>query len=246
MDWCLVVPDTHIPFEDQRAFELMLQICRSLKIRIIIILGDFIDCYGLSFYDKDPSFGDLADLWEREIDCARKRIDQLERLGAGLHVYLEGNHENRLDRTTFKAIPSLRRRLSVPTELNLANWRWIPFDGLQNYQIPGTDIYCRHCPPAGGGIDNVAKQAGASILFGHDHSVRESDFVSKISHKRITAAGCGWLGDEAQPVFKYPQRKPNWGLAFRLVDEYGGIHLIRINKKDDKYFAVFGSQIFWG
>ena len=124
MDFALIVPDCHVPFENARSFELMLQVCRSLSIKIVVLLGDFIDLYGLSFYDKDPGLGDPADLYEREIACGIKRKEQLEALGAGMYIYIEGNHENRLDRTCIKAVPALRRRISIPQELKLGNlWK---------------------------------------------------------------------------------------------------------------------------
>lgn len=251
MDFALVVPDVHIPFEDKRAFELMLQICRSEKvnIKIVCLLGDFIDMYGLSMFEKCPSFGDIGELYEREIECGNKRLDQLDELGAGEYVYIEGNHEFRVKKYLKKFAPAIRNRLGIPQELKLDQrpyWKWVPFDRFQSYEIPGTNIFLRHCPPVGGGIENVAKQSGASIIFGHDHTVRETTFVSKISGQQIIAAGSGWLGDASQKVFDYVPGHTNWSLAFRLVDQYAGIHLIRIHKDNDRYYAVFGDKEFVG
>jgi predicted phosphodiesterase len=248
VDFALIVPDTHIPFEDKRAFELMLQVCRSLNIRIVVLLGDFLDMYGVSAYDKHPGLGDMGELFEREFAIGKQRIEQLESLDAGMYAYLCGNHEYRLEKAlTQYSGGALRNSISVPVKLGLGDhWRWISYTDDQKFQIPGTKIYTRHEPPAGGGIDNIAKQAGASIIFGHDHSVRECEFVSKVSHESCVAAGSGWLGDQSQLVFKYVKRKPNWALAFRLVDEHQNVHLVRINKKGDRYLAVFGDKEYWG
>lgn len=226
----------------------MCQLARSLGIKMVCLLGDFLDIYWGSFHKKDPAvLGDPKDLMEREIDIGRRRIRQLMELGAGRYVYLEGNHEDRIKRHLTEFSPALRNSLTVPTALELSNaWTWIPFGPTQRYMIPKVNVWLSHCPPAGGGIDNVAKQAGASCIFGHDHAVREAEFISKVSHQSVRAYGCGWLGDERHSVFRYVTRKTNWALAFRLVDEHGGVHLVRIEEKGDRYLATFGDKEFWG
>ena len=55
MDSILFIPDTHVPYVDKRAFDLMLKVARDVKVSTIVYLGDFGDFYAVSSHDKDPS-----------------------------------------------------------------------------------------------------------------------------------------------------------------------------------------------
>lgn len=244
LDFALVVPDCHVNYEHP-TFELMLRVCSHLRIKIVVLLGDFLDCFSLSFHDKDPNLGTPKELWLRERECARIRLNQLERLGAGYHVFLEGNHENRLTRSLKKFTPALDGRISVPHEIELdrnVSWKWVNYDAYQKYQIPGTQIYCTHKPPAGGQALNVAKQAGATIVYGHTHQVQDATFINKITGDKVRAINLGWLGDESQSVFQYVQNRPNWALAFGLASHLGTFHIVNIEKDSNGYYCVFGDK----
>lgn len=245
MEFCLIVPDCHIPFENRHAFELMLQVARTLKIKMVVLLGDFLDKYGLSFYEKDPSFGDLAELYDREIQCGKVRIRQVEKLGASRFVFCEGNHEFRMIKYLRKFAPAVRNRLGVPQELELENhWKWVPFGRFQKYQIPGTDIFCRHSPPVGGSAQNVAKQSGDTIIHGHTHQSHDSTFVTKVSRRQIRCVSSGWLGLESERVFDFVVGQPDWSLMFTLVSSARTIHPIHIKRNGPKYYCVFGEKLY--
>jgi len=245
LDFALIVPDCHIPWENRAAFDLMLRVASHYRIKIVILLGDFIDCYGFNFYGIDPSFGSMAQLWLREKEVARKRLDQLESLGAGRHIYLEGNHCARLSRHLKRFSPALVGSLSIPVEIELdrnVTWNWIPFDAYQKYQIPHTNIYCRHAPPTGGQALNVAKQAGATIVYGHTHQVQDSTFVNKVTDYKGRAINLGWLGDEKQKVFNYVKNRPNWAMSFGMASSLGTVHLVHIEKDSKGLYCVFGDK----
>ncbi len=51
----LIVPDTHSPFEDRRAWKLMLRAARAFGPHIVVHQGDLADFYTVSSHSKDPS-----------------------------------------------------------------------------------------------------------------------------------------------------------------------------------------------
>lgn len=250
MKTALHIPDCHIPFEDHRAYALMLQVATFIGVDEVIIGGDWLDMYGMSQYKKDHSLGDMATLYDREIECGNKRADELDKLfPKAKKIYLEGNHEDRMKRSIGEFIPALRNRISVPQELNLAKrgkWSWIPFDQEQRYQVFGSPLWVRHCPPVGGSVENVARQAGDCILYGHTHQVGETIFRSKVSGRKIHAINGGWLGDaKGNPkIFNYVQGMTNWTHAFTIIRanaEMFDAHLVKIHSD---YSCYFGAKRF--
>lgn len=123
----LIVPDTHVPYEDTQAWALMLKAAKTLNggqgPDAIVLLGDFFDCYELSTHEKSPLR--RASLAE-ELQAAGKRLAELENLVVGKPAHkalrwhsddrswgkadsknpknfrrlywILGNHENRINR----------------------------------------------------------------------------------------------------------------------------------------------------
>lgn len=46
--------DLHIPFQDHRAVDLTMDFIKWFEPSYIFIVGDLLDFYALSFYDKNP------------------------------------------------------------------------------------------------------------------------------------------------------------------------------------------------
>lgn len=121
----LLVPDTHVPYEDPKAWAIMFKAAATLNNGAgpdaVVVMGDFFDCFELSTHEKDlRSRGGL----ETELEAAAARLTQLEalvepnykaeravKLYAGTTddgymeptnntrcFYLLGNHENRIYR----------------------------------------------------------------------------------------------------------------------------------------------------
>ena len=220
----LFIPDSHVPFECLVAYRLLYLILKDVKIDLVVLLGDFLDMYGLSFYDQDPSFGDVAELYQREIECGKQRLEEIKELTNGVQLhYIEGNHEDRLTRYMAKNAKALRKRLSVPSELELDRIKrvtWHPFNKTQSLQIYDLDLYARHCPPVGGTALNVAKQSGASVIYGHTHQESTDTFINKMTAKKTVAHNAGCLVDFEAKVFNYVPTRPNWSKAFTIATIY--------------------------
>ena len=48
------IPDTHVPFEDGQAWAVAMAAAKAFKPDHIVLLGDFADCYSVSFHPKSP------------------------------------------------------------------------------------------------------------------------------------------------------------------------------------------------
>ncbi len=218
----LIIPDCHIPFEDVRAYDLMLNVSRSLpRIDEIVILGDYLDMYGVSRFGKDPSLGDLAELYDREIERGNDRLDELDHhFPNAKKIFIEGNHEFRLKAFMSQDGGPLRNRLSVKGELGIddrPNWHWIDYTKHQSYRVLNSDLWARHEPFGSSHPGTQALKSGDSFIYGHTHQVAQGQFICKMSGREIIAINGGWLGEFKHKVFDYVKDRPSWSLAFTIV-----------------------------
>jgi len=114
----IFVGDFHVPFHDYKLFELLLQFMQYFKPDKCFIIGDLLDCYSVSRFDKDPTrIGNL----QTELDLAQNIIDKIFKLCKDI-TFLEGNHEWRITKHLRKN-PELYGLdcLSIPSLLRLAD-----------------------------------------------------------------------------------------------------------------------------
>ncbi len=83
----LFIPDCHIPFHDEKAWNLMLKAAREFKPDTLVVLGDFADFYSVSAHDKNPTR--VSNL-EYEVGIVREKRAQLDKLGATRKIFVEG------------------------------------------------------------------------------------------------------------------------------------------------------------
>lgn len=97
----MVTSDYHIPFMDKKAYKSMIDYTRKYKPEVFVINGDFLDMYSISTFDKNPERkGSVS----KEIKEGRKILSEIrETVGKDCKIYfLEGNHENRLQRYLWR------------------------------------------------------------------------------------------------------------------------------------------------
>ena len=79
--------------EDYKAFEAVYKFIKDVKPQRVIMMGDSVDFYSLSKFDKSP---DRLDSLQEEIDILHYHLGRLREVFKGRIDYLEGNHEQRL------------------------------------------------------------------------------------------------------------------------------------------------------
>lgn len=118
----LVVSDLHFPYHCPWAVDLSIKIVTVVQPEQVIVDGDLIDFYQLSFFDRDPAR--LAECaLQDEIDMGvayLRRLRQASPAGTKI-VFVPGNHEDRLRRYLWRKGPELSslRALSLPSLLCL-------------------------------------------------------------------------------------------------------------------------------
>lgn len=250
---CLVIPDTHRPYHDRRAYKLMIKVAKylySLGVLVeIVILGDYADIYSLNAHGgKDPTLPlTLVD----EIEDVNKGLDELdENFPKAKKVFIQGNHEFRFERYILDKCPEL---FGVTEFKNLIkidqrkNWKYIHYSPNQSYKVGGSKLTARHEPLASS-AKATASKALCSLVYGHIHRIEESHLVGLDGTNHVCFS-VGWLGDKRNDkIYGYVKGHHQWQLGFGLVSVddstdyfyHQKIHIL------DNYTCVVNGKIFKG
>jgi predicted phosphodiesterase len=214
----LVIPDCHIPFEDKRAYQIMLEVAQDQNISEIVILGDYVDFYDVSSHPKSPI---IKEKLKHELEQCHARLLELKDLFPRAKiVYICGNHENRLDRYIEKNAPALFGQVTIKSVLKLDELgiEFIPYGRNQKYKILDSNLYARHEPIAGGehAAAGTIKRANKSVVFGHTHRIQEFQMKDMDGHHHI-GINLGSLIQIEHPVFDYIKSHDQWAHGFGFV-----------------------------
>lgn len=242
----LFIPDCHIPFEDKKAYDLMTTIGLVYDPHYIVILGDFADYYSVNSHGKHPL---LNHPLIKEIDAVNKRLDELDEFFPDTKkIYIEGNHEFRLERYLYSKAPELFG-LTEPKHLfkieSRPNWTWVKYEPGQIYNIPGTSFFAGHVPDSMSSPQASARKNLVNLVYGHIHK-QEIVRLNTRDKKTILNACPGWLGDKSNnKVFGFVNGHHQWHLGFSTltVTDSGQEHY-KNHHISDNYEIIFEGDIW--
>lgn len=179
--------DVHFPYQDDRALSLLHQVIEITDPSTVVDHGDTLDAEQLSRWAKDPT--KRVTLAE-EINLGRQHfghITSLTRQGCH-HVWLEGNHEDRLRRTIWDMADrrAAGELLTLPTVQNALQWgKLLGLDSLEWDQYPYQStadkrnffllydkLVCKHGASTGAHPAQAEfKKYGKSGISGHTHKM---------------------------------------------------------------------------
>lgn len=184
----------------------------------IVILGDYADFYFVNSHGKHPL---MFQTTKEEIDAVNKCLDELDTLFPDVKkVYLEGNHEYRLERFLCNKAPELFGMSDWKDLFKLRerpNWITVNYGAGQYYRVLGTDLYARHEPISMGGAKASLGRGPFNLVYGHTHRADEA-MARRPDGKPVVHFSPGWLGDfRKDKVFGFVKSQPNWRQGFAWV-----------------------------
>lgn len=207
----LIVSDTHRPYHDERAWQLMLRVGKKLKPYHIVSIGDLADFYSVSSHSKNP---DRALKLDAELADVNKGLDELDALGAKSKKFIAGNHCDRLTRYLQDKAPELFNVVGIPElfKLEERGWQYTPYkDDTKVGRVNFThDV-------AAAGRNAVFKALDTyqhSVVTGHTHRMQYVVEGNATGEYKLSAM-FGWLGDRTK--IDYMHRAlvyKNWALGF--------------------------------
>lgn len=229
------IPDIHAPYADGAALRCAYAFLRYFKPDHVFVMGDAVDFYQLSKFNKDPKR--IPDL-QNDIDDAVGILTQIRKASPNSKMYfLKGNHENRINTFLFSRAAELAslRALTVPALLNLKE---LDIKYVETGKMLFHDFLIKHGnvvrTRSGYSATGEREKAGISGASGHTHrlgQVFNSDYTGMTSWTE-----CGCLCRIDADAFDYTEGQiPNWqqGLAYGYFEKNNhrfGIHAVPIIK----------------
>jgi len=212
------LPDAHIPYHDDDTLETVFSFLKDFQPDNIFILGDWIDCYDISKYDKDP---ERRFRLQKDFDLASNELAEIRRLcPKSRGIFMLGNHEDRLRKWMWRNpdIASLRS-LEIRHLLNLEEIGFESYDYGESYSHHGFivkhgDVVRKH---SGWSAKEELERVGISGISGHTHRLASYFKRDQAGAKVWYEAGCLCDLDPEWTHF------PNWqqGLAVAYFEPDG-------------------------
>jgi len=236
----VIIPDSHGLFIDKLAKAAFLHDLKALDPVEIVMLGDHVDCSGLAFCThKRSSVADQEYSYKRDIAEANSFLDEIQKMAPAADIhYLEGNHENRLERwaaNTFDCRDDseyILSRMSPSALLNLKQ------RGIRFYQMnktymgissPGAmklgkcffthGISCNKFATA-----THVERFGANVVHGHTHRA-QTHMVRTVTAGEI-GGWCPGTLSQLQPTYLHSSPS-NWthGYGLQFINRASGTFL---------------------
>lgn len=223
----LFIPDTHVPHHDREAFALAVEVGKTLRPDVIVILGDFLDCESVSQHDPLPGerVGKLIDEIREGAEC----LDALDSIGAREKVWVMGNHEWRVKKMILKHAAALEGMpgLSIEEALHLRErgWKCIPYH--EHFDIG--DLSVTHDVGRAGvtAVRQSRMAFGKSLVIGHVHRATV-EYENTVDGEPRVGASFGWLGDVERVSYRHralARREWVHGVGIGYIDDAGHVHV---------------------
>jgi len=205
------IPDCHVPYHDRRATDLVLKVLAAFKPNVVVTLGDLFDFYAVSNHSKDPN---RAKLLEWEVSCANQFLDRLDRFKIPRKIFIEGNHEFRLERYLRDKAPELYGLVNVQKLFNLRGRGW-DFVAYKAFTKIGK-LHLTHDTGRSGKYTaaQTLTDVQDNVVVGHAHRLQYV-VEGNAKGKPHVSACFGWLGDRDKTDYMHKVRaNRDWALGF--------------------------------
>jgi predicted phosphodiesterase len=252
-----VLSDLHFPFADPAALRLALDVAGHFAPELVILNGDVVDFHGISRFSRIP---ERRAGFRREVEVDRELLRLLlDRLGPAPVIWLEGNHEYRMELYLMSRSPELFgldalevprlmaaadrvtyvRRVTVPVS---RHERVAPEVDFGSLVVAHGDMF-RAGPHTVQVARNLYLRLQVSMLIGHWH---RNDVWEQTAYdgsvRGFWVAGCLCL-----PRPEYDAGR-HWGQGMALVDLYPDglfqVQVVRFFPENGRLVAVVNGRRF--
>ena len=234
----VIVNDHQIPFQDKPVVAAVSRFMTDWQPHIEVYNGDIADCYLISSFSRNPS---RRKNLQQEFDETRLYLDERVTANPSAHrFFLDGNHEERMDRFLKKEAPALHslRDLDLDRQFRLTEMGFRRLSYKSKLSILGFVI--EHGDKASNSKAypvNVARlkavETGSSGLCGHTHHCSSYSWTDERGDHTYYENGCLCRFDLEYAAF------PNWQHGFSYGEVRKNIlHITQVRILDDGFKAA--------
>ena len=227
----MILPDLHLPVHDRSALRIVLRAIEHLKPQRVVILGDWLDA---AFASAHPASSreeaEQGGYIQNEIEPCRRLLQEIEEHSKET-IYLEGNHEFRVerlisrDRGAWLAIPELVLPKNLLSINRKNKFTWIPYqhNATHNdaYRLPHYEIADGLIAVHGWSTSKYSANKhldlvrGWSIVYGHTHRAQSTSSRHPMTGRTIMGWSPGCLA-QLQPMWMHSS-PTEWVHGFSLI-----------------------------
>jgi len=235
----IILPDAHIDTKVSKEYKLAKKFVKDFKADEIILLGDFMDVSALSGWDLDKRRNMEGRRFKKEVDVTNKELDYLQAHTKKI-TYLEGNHENRIERYLDKH-PEMEGMIDLELVLGL-KYKNITYHTINTLYKLGHLRFTHGLYTNEFHTKKTLQAIGDNIVYGHIHRP-QAYMLNMQLQKPIMAYSLGALCNKAPDYMK--GRPANWMSGFGVVyydDRTGNFNLYIINIINNKF--IWGGKVY--
>ena len=238
----VVCPDSHGAHVDKQAAAAFIGDLKILEPNEIVMLGDHLDCGGIFNAHQRTYTNELVESYEEDVEACNDLLDAVQSRAPKASIYyLEGNHEQHVERFVARAFTSkkdadgLLERYGPERVLHLKDRNIRYYKRSEQYMgisIQGTirlgRCFFTHgiCANKHAASTHLAR-FGASVVFGHVH--RSQSVVERTVTSSGIGAWCPGTLAKLQPLYMHTS-PTSWshGYLVQFVNASGNFLTINV------------------
>ena len=214
------IADLQCPFHDPKAIDIAFDYITKENCDHLIINGDLLDFYGLSFFEKDPRKRDF----KHEYDMCLQFLGYIKNAFPNIPIYysLDANHEFRYERYMLTKAPillGLSNAFELSELLMLNNFGIIPLKGNDHIRFGDLHVIHGHTVFSRGSGVSPARtlylRTKENMIASHVH--RTSEYTDKDFNGKIKT--CWTTGHLMHPNVEYCQHLDQYNQGFAILEK---------------------------
>lgn len=238
----LIINDLHVPYQDQEALDLVLKFGKQLNPDKVFILGDYIDMYSISHFDRDP---ERVTSLQEEFNHGKVVLNRIRDVFPKSDIiFCEGNHEDRMRKFLWNN-PVLNGCIDLKQKLDIENLGIKYYEYGKNFVYKDKLIYThgnRVNKYSAYTAKNLMDDFGISAIFGHTHRLGSHYRTDYGGEKVAFENGCMCQTSLAMDWFR--KETIDWQIGLSVinwVEDRFNIHQICIPKHK---FIIYGDRYY--
>lgn len=225
----MILPDLHWPNHDPEALECVMHAHRLIKPERTVILGDWLDADQFKTHARKSLSEEKSESWLADLAGVKGLVKRLLKHTKQV-VFIEGNHENRVERQACESGPlrSVFEAISPAHVIGgMRDVHWVPYmaPALGHYKI-APSLWAIHgwSVSKNAAAAHLAAVSSFSIWHGHTHRAQMTTRKDPRTGRTLTAMSPGCLC-VLQPIW-VGANPTDWSQGFGLsyvdqdVDEH--------------------------